>query len=175
MSPQRTAPSRRLVTRLVLCVIFGAAVGICAWYLGMDAAHATGLSAIALGLTACLSMIGEAATVAWPDEPVPARPGSRRDVVQLGWALGARGGRVSVEGMRRVRSLAARALAAQGVDLDDPAHADRVERLLGCSAVSLIARGAQPPRTAQLAALLARLEHLALDPARPLEESRHGR
>ncbi|WP_158864342.1 hypothetical protein [Leifsonia sp. AG29] len=175
MKATRAALSRRLVTRLALCAVFGAAVGACAWYLGMDAAHAAGLGAIALGLTSCLSMIGDAAPVAWAPDPAPARPGSRRDVVQLGWALGARGGRVSAEGMRRVRSLAARALAAHGVDLDDPAHADTFQRLIGPSAVSLVARGAQAPRTVQVEALLARLEELSVSPVRPTEESRHGR
>ena len=180
-SAGRIVLSRRQAVRLVLCAISGASVGVCAWYLGMDAAHATGLGAVTAAFVACLSLLGEASPIAWPPEPVPPRAGSRRDVVQLGWALGARGGKASPEGVRRIRLLAARALAGHGVNLDDPADADEVERLLGAPVVALLERGSPGLRTTQIGALLGRLEELAppAPPSRPdarrSEESNHVR
>lgn len=156
---------RRLVTRLILSVVLGAAIGVAAWYLGMDAAHAAGLGAAVLALAACLSSIGEAASMVWRVEDPPLRPGSRRDVVQLGWSLGGRGGRVSGEGVRRLRAVAARALALRGVDLDDPAAAPRVIELLGPEATALLRRGAATSaKRPQVVALLSRLEELAPRP-----------
>ncbi|WP_431247551.1 hypothetical protein [Leifsonia xyli] len=154
----------RLLRRLILSALLGVAVGVAAWYLGMDAEHAIGLGAAALAFTACLSALGEAADVSWPVAPPPPRAGSRRDVVQLGWSLGSRGGRASPEGVRRLRSVAERALALRGLDLEDRAADAQLEALLGADALSLLRRGSAvaPPRTALVAAVLERLE--ALDP-----------
>lgn len=157
----------RLLTRLILSAVLGAAIGVAAWYLGMDAAHAAGLGAAVLALSACLSSLGEAASMVWRVEEPPLRPGSRRDVVQLGWSLAGRGGRVSGEGVRRLRAIAARALALRGIDLDDPAAAPRVTELLGPQAAALLRRGAATTATRpQVVALLTRLEELAPPPDR---------
>lgn len=164
----------RLLMRLILSAVLGAAIGGAAWYLGMDAAHAAGLGAAVLALAACLSSLGEAASMAWPAEEPPLRPGSRRDIVQLGWSLGGRGGRVSGEGVRRLRTIAARALALRGIDLDDPAAAPRVAELLGEDAPALLRRGAAPNATrAQVLALIAHLE--ALVPPPEGERPEHAR
>ena len=116
--PRRRLPARML-RRLILSAVLGVALGVTAWYLGMDAAHAVGLGAAAFAFAACLSALGEAADVTWAVPAPEPRPGARRDLGQLGWSLGARGGRASPEGVRRLRSVAERALSLRGLDLED--------------------------------------------------------
>ncbi|WP_431198226.1 hypothetical protein [Leifsonia xyli] len=157
----------RILRRLILSALVGLAFGVAAWYLGMDAAHAIGLGAAAFALTACLSALGEAADVVWAVPAPQPRPGARRDIVQLGWSLGARGGRVSPEGVRRLRLLAERALLLRGLDLEDRTADARLEELLGADALRLLRRGSgvAPPRTSEVSAALTRLEALAYEDA----------
>ena len=161
----------RILRRLILSAALGIALGFVAWYLGMDAAHAIGLGAATFAFAACLSALGEAADIAWAAPAPQPRLGARRDLSQLGWSLGARGGRASPEGVRRLRLVAERALSFRGLDLEDRASDQELERLLGAEALRLLRRdsGVAPPRTAAVAAVLARLE--ALDPASPAPAS----
>ncbi|MEY9953464.1 hypothetical protein [Leifsonia sp. EB34] len=152
----------RMMRRAVGCVLAAAIVGVAAWFFGMDAPHAVGLGFVVFALGAVLSLLGEQAEVTWPVPAPQPRPGSRRDVVQLGWSLGARGGRVSPEAVRRLRGLAAEVLDRHGVELDDPAAASRVAGLLGERTAALLRKGsAAAPRPKEFAASLARLEALA--------------
>lgn len=157
----------RLVRRLVGCALFGLLLGLAAWLLGLDAPHAIGLGAVLIALAGCLALVGEQADVAWPLPDPTLRPGSRRDVVQLGWSVaarsrGLRAGRVSPDALRRLRSLAAEALALHGVVLDDPAAREEVRRLLGDSAPTLLRRGSgESPSTAEFVTVLGRVEGLA--------------
>lgn len=154
----------RLLRRAVGCVVAAAIVGVAAWFFGMDAPHAAGLGGAVFALGAVLSLLGDQAEVTWPVPSPQPRPGARRDVVQLGWSLGARGGRVSPEAVRRLRGLAAEVLDRHGVQLDDPASADDVSRLLGDETAALLRKGsAAAPRPRDFAASLARLEALAAD------------
>lgn len=163
----------RMLRRLILSALLGVALGVAAWYLGMDAAHAVGLGAAAFAFTACLSALGEAADVVWAVPAPPPRPGARRDIVQLGWSLGARGGRASPEGVRRLRMIAERALLMRGLDLEDRTANRRLEELLGADALRLLRRGSAvaPPRTSEVAAVLTRLEALAAAPAAAVPSS----
>lgn len=156
----------RTLWRAVGCAAIGVVIGTVAWVLGMDGPHAVGLGAVLIAVAGCLALLGEQSEVAWAaDDPV-ARPGSRRDVVQLGWSLAARsrgrlGGRVSSDAVRRLRTLAAGALALRGVDLDDADAQGEVRRLLGDDAPALLRRGsAEAPSTGAFAALLGRVEGL---------------
>ncbi|MFF9562361.1 hypothetical protein ACF1AJ_03340 [Leifsonia sp. NPDC014704] len=158
--PKRLPP--RLLRRLILSAVLGVAVGLAAWSLGMDEAHATGLGAAALAFAACLSALGEADDLTWPPAAPPVRAGSRRDVVALGWSLSSRGGRASPEGLRALRSVAERALALRGLDLEDRAADAQLEALLGSDILALLRRGSvvTSPRTSQISAVLDRLEQL---------------
>ncbi|WP_374010469.1 hypothetical protein [Leifsonia sp. LS-T14] len=159
--PRRRLPPRML-RRLILSAVLGLALGATAWYLGMDAGHAVGLGAAAFAFAACLSALGEAADVSWPVPAPEPRPGARRDLVQLGWALGARGGRASPEGVRRLRLVAERALSLRGLDLEDRSADARLECLLGAETLRMLRRGSgvAPPRTSAVAAALTRIEAL---------------
>ncbi|CAM5316582.1 hypothetical protein [Leifsonia shinshuensis] len=152
----------RMVRRAVGCVLAAAIVGTAAWFFGMDAPHAVGLGFVVFALGAVLSLLGEQAEMTWPVPSPQPRPGARRDVVQLGWSLGARGGRVSPEAVRRLRGLAAEVLDRHGVQLDDPASQPEVVRLLGEETAVLLRKGsAAAPRPKEFAAALARLEAIA--------------
>jgi hypothetical protein len=151
-------------------------MGVAAWLLGMDAAHAVGLGAAAFGLSSCLSALGEVAEITWATPPAPSRTGSRRDVAQLGWSLGARGGRASSEGVRAVRSVAERAVALRGLDLEDRSADAQLEALLGRQTLALLRRGSGVEmRTSALAAVLDRLEALIAETASSAPASRSGR
>ncbi|WP_285116599.1 hypothetical protein [Leifsonia sp. fls2-241-R2A-40a] len=160
---QRRRLPPRMLRRLILSALLGIALAVAAWYLGMDAPHAIGLGAAVLALTACLSALGEAPDVIWAVPAAPPRPGSRRDVVQLGWSYSSRGGRVSPEGLRALRSVAERTLRLRGLDLEDRAADPQLDLLLGPELLALLRRGSAvaPPRTAQLGAMLDRLEAIA--------------
>lgn len=169
---QRLAPRRkrlppRLLRRLILSALLGVAIGLAAWSLGMDEAHAAGLGAAALAFSACLSALGEAADLTWAPAAPPLRPGSRRDVVALGWSLNSRGGRASPEGLRALRSVAERALRLRGLELEDRAADAQLEELLGPDVLALLRRGSvvTSPRTSQISAVLDRIERLVPDPA----------
>jgi len=175
MTATRRLPPR-MPRRLILSALLGVAMGVAAWLLGMDAAHAIGLGAAAFGLSACLSALGEVAEITWATPPAPSRTGSRRDVAQLGWSLGARGGRVSSEGARAVRSVAERAVALRGLDLEDRSADAQLEALLGRQALALLRRGSGfEMRTSALAAVLDRLEALIAETASATPASRNGR
>lgn len=161
MTAARRLP-RGMPRRLILSALLGLAMGVAAWLLGMDAAHAIGLGAAACGLSACLSALGEVAEVTWATPPAPSRTGSRRDVAHLGWSLGARGGWASSEGVRAVRSVAERAVALRGLDLEDRSADAQLEALLGRETLALLRRGSGvDTRTSALAAALDRLEALS--------------
>ncbi|RDV44656.1 hypothetical protein DOE76_10515 [Leifsonia sp. ku-ls] len=169
MSGSRRLPPR-LLRRLVLSGVLGLALGVAAWSLGMDLPHAVGLAAAAAAFVACLSTLGETADPTWAAPALEPRPGARRDIVQLGWSFGSRGGRVSPEGMRRLRLVAESALAAQGRDLHDRTADAELQRLLGADVLAALRRGATeaPPRLAFVGVVLQRLEALDADgPAAP--------
>lgn len=157
----------RTLRRLIGSALLGIVVGFLAWLLGMDAPHAIGLGGVLIALAVCLSLLGDQADVGWPAPEPALRPGSRRDIAQLGWSVaarsrGLRGGHVSSDAVRRLRTLATEALALRGVDLDDPAAGDDVRRLLGDGAPALLRRGsAAAPTTAEFVAVLDRVEGLA--------------
>jgi len=157
--------------RLVWSILSGMAVGVVVWFSGMDLPHAVGLGAVVAAGGACLAMLGERASVQWPDDPVAPREGARRDVAQLGWAVQTRGGTVTPEAVRHLRSVAAQTLALHGIELDDPAHRPAVERVLGSDAAAIVRRGsAEAPRTAVFESVLARLERIGDEPAGRLRD-----
>lgn len=165
---QSPAPSRRELFgsgfrwRLAGGALLAMLIGFVAWFFGLDAEHAAGLGAIVLAGAACAIMLGEQAVVDWPSDPVVPRDGARREVSQLGWALHARGGGVAPEAVRRLRAVTAQTLELHGLDLDTPADAAEITRLLGQDTLRLLRRGtAESPKPARFEAIIARLSQLA--------------
>ncbi|GAA1444512.1 hypothetical protein GCM10009617_21570 [Leifsonia poae] len=156
-------PYRR---RMIWCLVLALVVGGASWYLGVDVAHAFGIGGVIFAATACLSMVGDQAGVERAPEPLVQRDGSRRDVVQLGWALHTRRGTVAPEAVRRLRTLTAQALELHGLELDAPGDRAEIERVLGADVLRIIRRGSSElPRRATYASVLDRLDRLAA--ARP--------
>ncbi|MGJ4843738.1 hypothetical protein [Leifsonia sp. Le1] len=175
LAPAR-APSRRLLFsagfrwRIAGCILLAAVAGFVAWFFGLDPEHAIGLAAIILAAGACATVLGEQAGVGWLPDPVLPRDGARRDVSQLGWALHTRGGGVAPEAVRRLRSVTASALELHGLDLDNPADAPEIARLLGPDTVRLLRRGtAESPKPATFEAIVTSLARIAEAPIGPVD------
>ncbi|MFJ8893835.1 hypothetical protein ACIRCZ_04565 [Leifsonia sp. NPDC102414] len=173
---QETAPSRRLLFavglrwRIAGCVLLAVVVGFLAWFFGLDVEHAAGLAAVLLAVVVCMTLLGDQAFVGWAPDPVLPRDGARRDVSQLGWALHTKGGGVAPEAVRRLRSVTAQTLDLHGLDLDAPADAAEIARILGKDTVRLLRRGsAESPKAATYEAIIDRLAHLADAPVGPLD------
>ena len=73
-----------------------------------------------------------------PERPTLLRGGARREVGFVAWSLRSTRGRVSPGASARLRSVAQRRLARQGIDLDDPADRLRAEAVLGARAYRVV-------------------------------------
>ncbi|GAA1426454.1 hypothetical protein GCM10009616_01010 [Microlunatus lacustris] len=84
----------------------------------------------------------------WPEhEDNRTDAGARREVDRLSWGLRGFESRVDRRSLAHLRGIATRRLRWQGVDLDDPADADRARALLGADAyAALTADPGTPPR-----------------------------
>ena len=82
----------------------------------------------------------------WTARPTrrPPATASRRDVVQLGWALQLRRGTVAPERFGGSAPLTAQTLELQGLDLDSPGDRAEIERVLGAEFCG--SSGVGPPR-----------------------------
>jgi hypothetical protein len=136
----RAIPSGPVAGALAIAV----PAGLFLWFVGISVAStlAFALTVIASGV-AWGGFAGSTAPPAYRLRPGP-RPGVRSDVAQLSWALRDRDGQVSEPGERRVRLFARRRLARHGLDLDDPAHRERIEALIGVNAYALLMRTGSP-------------------------------
>ncbi|WP_426515190.1 hypothetical protein ACPPVQ_11275 [Diaminobutyricibacter sp. McL0618] len=152
--------------RLALCVAMGAAVGVIAWYFGMDVAHAIALGLVVSVVAAVLGAVPEHRPADWARERGPAETGIRRDVSHLSWSLHSRSGAVAASAHRRLRDLARTVLARHELDLDEASDAAASERLLGAAAWNTIRPGERAlPHLAEVEATLDALQKLDLKPA----------
>ena len=135
--------TRRVIVTTAVLALAGTGLALTGW---VDAAHAAVLTVVVLVAYLAFRAVPPD-DEGWPKPPVEARPGARLDVSELGWAAFSRDGQVTERVLRRIRGLAARRLATQGVlwdgllrpDLsgwgrgpDDAAeHHARAEALLG--------------------------------------------
>lgn len=167
---ERAIPFGPVVGALAVAV----PAGLFLWFVGISVAStlAFAVTVVAAGI-AWGGYAGSTPPPAYRLRPGP-RPGVRSDVAQLSWALRDRDGQVSEPGEKRVRLFARRRLARHGLDLDDPAHRERIEALIGESAYALLMRsgGPRPPLTA--------VEHCldaldAIAPGRPSPVTQEGR
>lgn len=94
------------------------------------------------------------------------RDGVRGDIQDLAWSLVGRDGRTGERALRRLRETGATRLARHGVDLADPADAQRVRTLVGDRAYVTLTRTSHPlPSVSDARHTIGALERLG--PNRP--------
>jgi hypothetical protein len=154
---------RRLVPVIVVAILVGGVV----WFFGLGilpaivVVLAVGAVGIVLRLVAVQSPNRE-----WPPPPPPKTDGARREAFELSWAMRTRTGVVDDRIVRRVRSIAVNRLALRHLDLDNPAHRQSIERLVGAQVYDLLTAG--DGRNVRIASVLATLEVLdTLSTSRP--------
>ncbi|MEO8906950.1 MAG: hypothetical protein ABI310_02625 [Microbacteriaceae bacterium] len=154
-------PLRRRVIGLLITAVVAAAL---AWYTGMDAWHAALVAAVVIALGLSWQLLPDAPASTWPLEVQARADGTRGDVTRLSWTLRTRRGRVQSGALIRIRLLAARRLEPHELNLDDPADAAAVTRLIGASAYrTLRPNPASLPTFYQVQRCLDGLTHL-VDP-----------
>ena len=111
---------------LLVAAVFGVA-----FVVGVDLVHCVLLAAGTL-LLALLRRLPEVEGDEWPErEPDASDRGVRREVARLSWGLHGFESRVDRRSVHRLHAIALRRLHGCGVDLDDPADAERARQLLG--------------------------------------------
>jgi len=150
---------RKTLTRATLLV----ATGIALTYLGLDLPHATALTVallLALVLSPRIDPGHDPQHHALPDTN---RDGARRDLSDLTWAMHGSHGRVSERAHRRVRALAATALADEGIDLHstDPEQVEAAASRLGPLVHRQMTADPRPPTMKVLRSWVTAVENLA--------------
>lgn len=156
----RSLLARRRRVLVALWLLLATAAGLLAWDLGLDAGHALLLGAVVLGAGILQLALPDLQTPELPEPPSRVADGVRQDVASLAFAMRGEKGMVREPVVLRLRELAARRLAAHGLDLADPADADRVAGLLGPAARALTALAPRLSRR-DVAACLDTLDALA--------------
>ena len=138
-------------------VTFGLALLI-----GVDLGHCLLLALGAAVLVLLGRLLPEADDDGWPErESGPSDRGVRREVARLSWGLHGYESRVDRRSVARLRAIADRRLAGSGVDLDEPADAERASGLLGRTAyAALTGDPNSPPRYEDFARAVAAVEQL---------------
>jgi hypothetical protein len=134
-------PTRRETIR-TLCA--GVLIAAICWYFGVDVWHA-----ILLGCAITVTVLAVVAGTSAPDaRDLSWRPGnqtpnggSRNDVASLSSSLHAGWGLVGLTAERRLREIARRRLALDGLDLQNADHRLAIERRIGGRAYRILVRG----------------------------------
>jgi hypothetical protein len=145
------ATSRVLVPTLLVGFVIGGIV----WFLGAPLwwGVASGLvAAAAIALWRAMPRLEEPV---WSRRLPEAVPGSRDDVLVLGWAIADLRGHVQPRALERVRAVARERLAQRGLDLDAASDRGEIEALLGKRAYAALHSSISnmPGQTALLACL----------------------
>ncbi|MFJ2297910.1 hypothetical protein [Oerskovia paurometabola] len=154
----RLTTDKKILTLATLLVATGTALAL----LGLDLPHTLALTVallVALVLSRRIDTGHDPQHRALPDTN---RDGARRDLSDLTWAMHGSHGRVSERAHRRVRALAATALADEGIDLHSPdpeqmrAAADR----LGTQVHRQMTDDPRPPTMKVLRSWVAAIENV---------------
>ncbi len=151
-------PSRR-ETRKILGAGFLIAV-IC-WYFGVDVWHAI-LLGCAITVIALALSVGYAAPnardLSWRGGRHARREGSRSEIADLSASLRGGWGYVGLTAQERLRQIARRRLALEGLDLGNAEHRSAIERRIGAGAYRVLV--SSQGRVPRLRALLNCLDAL---------------
>ena len=154
---------RRLVPVIVVAILVGAVT----WFFGLGVMPAI-VVVLAVGAvgTVLRLLVLQTPNRDWPPPPPPKTDGARREASELSWAMRTRSGVVDDRIVHRVRSIAVNRLAMRHLDLDNPAHRQPIERLVGPQVYDLLTSG--EGRNVRITTVLATLEVLdSLAASRP--------
>jgi hypothetical protein len=125
--------------RYVGVVIVALLVGAGCWFFGLDVVPSIVVALVVAGLGITLGIITlPLDNVEWPPAPPEPTDGARREVSELTWSLRTPGGVVGERNVERVRRIADTSLRRRHLDLDNPAHRVRIERLIGAPLYALL-------------------------------------
>ncbi len=158
----RLTTDKKLLTHAALLVATGIALAL----LGLDLPHALALTVtllVALVLSRRVDPGHDPQHRALPDTN---RDGARRDLSDLTWAMHGSHGRVSERAHRRVRALAATALADEGIDLHsaDPEQVRAAADRLGPQVHRQMTSDPRPPTMKVLRSWVSAIENLVDGP-----------
>ncbi len=124
---------------VVLAVIGLIAIAVLAWAVGLEWPEAILVALSAVAVLGLRRLPVTNADDGWPALPDDADDrGVRRDVTRLSWTLHGYEARVERPSVRRLRAVAARRLAARGLDLESPADAEACRTALGETAYAVV-------------------------------------
>jgi hypothetical protein len=156
------------MTRYIGNLVFAVLAGLGCWFFGLNIVSSivVVLVVLAAGIT-IRTVVRPVGAQDWPPPPPKNVDGERHEVAQLGWAIQSPRGIVDERIILRIQRIASGVLARRQLDLANPAHRVRIERLLG-GPTYLLLTAENPPRVgvASLLAVIGRLEALERsDPA----------
>ena len=136
-----------------------------AWLIGFDLAHAVLLGGTGVILFELQQLPDGDPVVGWPvrhDDNVT--QGVRREVARLSWGMQGIEARVDHRSVLRLHESARRRLAASGIELDEPADADRARERLGALPFQVLTSDRNfRPSFDQFARTITAVESLPLD------------
>jgi hypothetical protein len=153
--------SGTIVKPALVAVVVTSAV----WLIGLDLGHALLLGGAGVIIFE-LQRVPDAEPVdGWPvrhDDSVT--QGVRREVARLSWGMQGIEARVDHRSVIRLQESARRRLASSGIELDEPADADRARELLGALPFQVLTSDRNfRPTFDQFARAIAAVEGLTLD------------
>jgi hypothetical protein len=160
---------KRNVGYVIVALIAG---GGC-WFFGLDIVPSIVVSlVVAVALFALRAFLSPIDNSEWPPPPPPLTDGARREVTELDWALRTRRRYIDDRIAERVKHIALSIVRQRHLDIDEPTHRDRIERLVGAQVYLLLVSADRVRMTVPaLLSVLARLESLerpqAIDRTKP--------
>jgi hypothetical protein len=152
-------PTRR--ARAILLVLAAILAGFVCWFIGMDPAHAVGVTAAVVAIGFAWIAVPEHSDTRWPDAYPKTPDGARNDVLDLSWALRRQRGGIRERAFARIRGLAIERLAHRGLSLNNPKDRAAIENLIGPRPYAVLnSTSGRPPHLRTVEACLDALDRI---------------
>jgi hypothetical protein len=125
--------------RYVGISVFAVLVAAACWFFGLGLVASIVVALVgAAGGIAVSTILRTPDNLNWPPAPPQPSDGARREVWEFAWAIRPRGGYLDDRIVDRLRRIAGASLARRHLDLDNPEHRARIEKLIGAPAYALL-------------------------------------